>query len=142
MHTPDLFPLELAAAQAELAASAPYEPHCIVEDEFFDDADELPEELWRPWQEEYAEADVRPTAWSTVMDTDLSATLLDIARSGQPCTPPVMRRGRQLIAGFASARDAQVFATIKREEGQDVAILTGHPDSPYLFEVHTVVRSL
>lgn len=77
------------------------------------------------------------------MDThrDLASTLIDIARSAQPGAP-VMRRGRRLIAGFASARDAQVFAAIKREEGQDVTVLAGRPDSPYLFEVHTVVRSL
>lgn len=72
---------------------------------------------------------------------DLAATLIDIARSGHPSTS-VMRRGRRLIAGFASARDAQVFAAIKREEGQDVTVLAGRPDSPYLFEVHSVVRSL
>lgn len=54
---PDLFPAELAAAQAELALAAPYEPHCVLEDDFYlDDDQEEPEELWRPWQEEYAEA--------------------------------------------------------------------------------------
>lgn len=53
---PDLFPAELAAAQAELAAAAPYEPHCVLEDEFYDDGEDVPEELWRPWQEEYADA--------------------------------------------------------------------------------------
>jgi hypothetical protein len=38
MFTADLFPAELAAAQREIAAAAPYEPvHCVLEDEFFDD---------------------------------------------------------------------------------------------------------
>jgi hypothetical protein len=72
---------------------------------------------------------------------ELSELLLDIARVTQPA-PVAMRRGRQLIAGFASARDAQAFAAIKREEGQDVTVLCAAPDAPYLWEVHAIVRSL
>ena len=75
------------------------------------------------------------------MTDNLSATLVDIARSAQPSRTATIR-GRLLIAGFASARDAQAFATIKREEGQDVSVVCGRPDSPYLFEVHAVARSL
>jgi hypothetical protein len=34
--TPDMFPAELAAAQAALTAAQPYEPvHCVAEDEFY-----------------------------------------------------------------------------------------------------------
>lgn len=74
------------------------------------------------------------------MDThrDLAATLIDIARSTQP---PGLRRS-QLLAGFASAKDARLFASLKREEGLQVTVVPGRADSPYLVEVHSVVRSL
>ena len=63
MNTPDLFPAELAAAQAELAKDAPYEPELSAEfcaDEkaeaqerywFWDDSDYARQVCVRRWGE-------------------------------------------------------------------------------------------
>ena len=68
--------------------------------------------------------------------SDLTATLLDIARASQPV------RRRQLLAGFSSAHDARLFAGIKREEGLNVTVKSGCPDSPYPFEVYAIRSSV
>jgi len=69
--------------------------------------------------------------------TDLTSTLLDIARAGQPS-----HRRRQLIAGFFTPHDARLFAGLKREEGCQVTVMSGSPDSPYPFEVYAIARRL
>ena len=69
--------------------------------------------------------------------TDLTACLLDIARAGQPS-----RRRRQLIAGFFTPHDARLFAGMKREEGLNVTVKSGCPDSPYPFEVYAIRSSV
>jgi hypothetical protein len=56
MQTPDLFPVELDAAQRELAASAPYEPE--LDDATFDDdkrETELRGGYWLTWAHQYAD---------------------------------------------------------------------------------------
>lgn len=48
----------------------------------------------------------------------------------------------RVIAGFACAQDAQEYADAKRARGENAQVRPGHPDSAFLFEVHTLPRSL
>lgn len=84
----------------------------------------------------------------------LGSVLLDIARSAQPSREgeyfqdllrpePLRRPPRKApcpLAGFSSALDARAFAALKRDEGLEVEVTSGRAGSPYLFEVHPVVR--
>lgn len=72
-------------------------------------------------------------------NNDLRDTLIDIARTG---APRVARNYGRIIAGFASSKDARLFASMKRDAGDQVTVVAGSPDSPFLFVVRAVVRSL
>lgn len=66
----------------------------------------------------------------------LPEVLVDIARAAQP--PAALIAGR-IIAEFSSAWDARLFASLKREQGEDVTVT---PGINHLFAVRTVVRSI
>ena len=54
-------------------------------------------------------------------------------------TPPVSIRPGRIIAEFASARDARLFAGLKREAGEQVTVTIG---LHLLYAVRVAVRSL